>query len=63
MNIDPIMRLPDVEAATGKKKSAIYKDPTFPQPVKLGPRASGWLTSEVAAWIESRRAERDAIAA
>lgn len=29
-------------------------DPSFPKPVRLGPRAVGWLESEVDAWIESR---------
>jgi prophage regulatory protein len=31
----------------------------FPKPVKIG-KSSLWLSDEVAAWIEARRAERDA---
>ena len=26
----------------------------FPKPIKLGPRASGWLKSEINAWIADR---------
>ena len=29
----------------------------FPKPIKLGPRASGWLESEINAWIEERITE------
>jgi len=32
---------------------------TFPQPVKLGPRAIAWLSSEVESWMDERIAERD----
>jgi prophage regulatory protein len=58
-----ILRLPEVEAATGKKRSAIYDgiaDGTFPKPVPLGERAVGWIEDEVAAWQDARIAERDA---
>ena len=53
-----LIKLPEVETLTGKRRSAIYRDPTFPRPVKLGPRASAWVESEVYAWIESRIAQR-----
>jgi len=26
----------------------------FPKPIKLGERGSGWLTSEIDAWLQSR---------
>tara|TARA_R110000803_G_C11706683_1_gene286291 strand:+ start:200 stop:439 length:240 start_codon:yes stop_codon:yes gene_type:complete len=29
----------------------------FPKPIKLGPRASGWLKSEINAWIADRIAQ------
>lgn len=32
-----------------------------PAPIKLGESASGWLLSEVEAWIATRREERDAV--
>jgi len=31
-----------------------------PKPIKLGVRSVGWLVSELEAWVEQRRAERDA---
>jgi prophage regulatory protein len=31
-----------------------------PKPLPLGPRSRGWLISELEAWVEQRRAERDA---
>jgi prophage regulatory protein len=57
-----LLKLPEVENATGKKRSAIYAEiqaRTFPAPVKIGPRASAWVAAEVQAWIDSRIAERD----
>lgn len=61
---ESILRLPEVKARTGLSRSTIYlrvSEGTFPQPVKLGARAVGWLESEVEAWLqncveESRRA-------
>lgn len=58
-----ILRRRDVEAATGLSRSAIYKqilEGTFPKPVPLSPRAVGWASWEVAAWILGRVADRDA---
>ena len=58
-----IGRLPDVMAATGLGSSQIYKlskENRFPKPLKLMGRASGWIMSEVEAWIAERAAERDA---
>ena len=31
----------------------------FPKPIKLGERGSGWLTSEIDAWLQSRVDLRD----
>lgn len=52
-----LLRLPEVEARTGLKKSAIYagmKAGTFPACLKLGARASAWPLSSVEGWIEER---------
>jgi prophage regulatory protein len=54
-----ILRMPAVIEKTGLGKSSIYNDPTFPKPVPLGPRAAGWLESEIDSWIESRIKARD----
>lgn len=53
-----LLKLPEVESITGKGRTSIYRDPTFPKPIKIGPRASAWVESEVIAWIESRIVER-----
>ncbi len=53
-----LLRISEVENITGKKRTSIYSDPTFPRPVKIGLRASAWVESEVIAWIESRIATR-----
>lgn len=56
-----VLRLPQVEAVTALKKTALYdlmKAGEFPRPIPLSNRARGWLADEVAAWIESRRAAR-----
>lgn len=52
-----LLRLPEVEARTGLKKSAIYaamKAGTFPEAIKLGPRAAAWPLSLIEAWIAER---------
>jgi len=57
---DKILRLPQVMARVGLKKSAIYKmiaAGTFPKQIKLG-AASGWLESDIQKWI-LERAGRD----
>ncbi len=58
-----ILRRPAVEATTGLSRSTIYQHMQagiFPKPIRLGPKAVGWLESEVLAWIEARTAERNA---
>lgn len=56
-----ILRLPSVKERSGLSRSTIY-DPhsNFPKPVKLGPRAVGWIEAEVDEWIQSRIAAREA---
>jgi prophage regulatory protein len=52
-----ILRLPTVKIRTGLSRSSIYlyiKAGIFPQPVSLGPRAVGWVDSEIDAWIDDR---------
>ena len=52
-----LLRLPQVEARTGYKRSSIYRlvaAGEFPAPVKLGERASAWLESEISSWIAER---------
>lgn len=52
-----ILRLPAVKARTGLSRSTIYQrigEGQFPRPVKLGPRAVGWLETDVDAWLDAR---------
>jgi len=57
-----ILRLPQVKSKTGLGRSTIYNliaEGNFPKQIKLTPRSSGWLESEVQEWINSRVAERN----
>lgn len=54
---DRLIRLPDVEAATGCKKSTIYlllKQGQFPKPVRLSARMVAWPESAVLQWVQDR---------
>ena len=49
-----ILRLPVVLDRTGLSRSTVYQRVTegrFPRPVSLGPRAVGWIETEVEEWI------------
>jgi prophage regulatory protein len=52
-----ILRLPAVKARTGLSRSTIYlrvSEDRFPKPVSLGPRAVGWVESDIEDWIKDR---------
>ena len=52
-----LLRLKAVMACTGLSRSSIYasiQQRTFPRPVKIGPRAVGWVDSEIHEWIGKR---------
>ena len=52
-----ILSLPQVCEVTGLCRSMIYQleaDLRFPQRVKIGVRAVGWLDKEVNAWLDRR---------
>ena len=52
-----LIRLPEVRARTGLGKSTIYAliaTGNFPAPRQIGPRAVGWLASEVDDWVRAR---------
>lgn len=53
-----ILRLKDLQRRIPLSRSAIYGKISageFPAPIALGPRAVGWLASDVENWIQSRR--------
>ncbi|MGL1834417.1 helix-turn-helix transcriptional regulator [Rhodocyclaceae bacterium SMB388] len=52
-----IIRRHEVESRTGIARSTIYervKQGTFPAPIQLGPRAVGWISADIDAWIAGR---------
>lgn len=55
--MESLLRLPEVEKATGLKRSAIYADiqrGTFPAPIRLTKRAVAWPASEIAEWVNTK---------
>lgn len=55
-----LLRLPQVEALTGFKRSQLYRLQAagkFPRRVKISCRSSAWVASEVEAWIRARIVE------
>lgn len=62
--VTKLLRIADVEAASGLDRSSIYRlmkdeKSAFPEPIQLTPggRAVAWNSAEVAAWIERRTTE------
>jgi prophage regulatory protein len=59
--IDRLMRLAEVQAATGLGRSMIYKlisEGSFPGSIKLTSRAVAWREAAIRAWIENRKDNR-----
>jgi prophage regulatory protein len=62
--LDDIIRKKDLPRHVGLRSTAIdaaIERGDFPPPIPLGPRAVGWLGSELAAWQQARVAKRDAL--
>jgi len=52
-----ILRRPVIEEITGLARSTIYAAiaaGTFPRPIHLGPRAVGWLETDIDQWLAAR---------
>ena len=52
-----ILKLIEIKKYTSLSGSSIYrmaKAGTFPKPIKLGERSSGWIASEVDQWVDDR---------
>jgi len=52
-----ILKLPEVINTTKQSSSSIYRgaaNGTFPKPIKLSERSSGWIASEVEQWLDDR---------
>jgi prophage regulatory protein len=55
--MDRFLRLPDVRRVTGLSRATICRKiaaSQFPRQWALSDRASGWLQSEVQAWVANR---------
>lgn len=49
------LRLPDVINKVGLSRSTLYamiKNGDFPDKIKIGPMAAGWLESDIDKWIQ-----------
>lgn len=56
-----VLRLRDVCAMTGLCRSSVYEmeaDGRFPARINIGPRAVGWVKSDVQGWLRARIAAR-----
>jgi len=54
---EKILKISDVIEITKVSRSAIYRgaaEGTFPKPIRLGKRSSGWLMSEIKSWLANR---------
>lgn len=49
-----LLKLPEVLKRTRRGRTAIYTDPTFPKPIKVGTRSVAWIEREVDEWISQR---------
>lgn len=57
------LRMPQVEAITGRKKPTIYADIAagkFPRPIKIGARAVAWISTDIEKWLDERIAAKTA---
>ena len=58
--LDNILRWPELAKRVPISRShahALAAQGKFPKPIKLGPRASGWLESEINSWLLERIAD------
>ncbi|ECC6921878.1 AlpA family transcriptional regulator [Salmonella enterica] len=61
MTSHQLLRLKQVEAKTGIKRSQIYmymKSGNFPPSIKIGPASVAWLESEIDEWIDQKLERR-----
>ena len=62
MNTYRLLRLPEVMAKTGLKRSQVYremKSGKFPKSCKIGPASTAWLESEIDDWIVAKLSTRE----
>ena len=62
MSNSKVLKVKDVASEISISVPQVYKLVSlgrFPKPIKLGERGSGWLTTEIDAWLQSRVDARD----
>ena len=62
MSNSKVLKVKEVASEISVSVPQVYKLVSlgrFPKPIKLGERGSGWLTSEIDAWLQSRVDARD----
>lgn len=55
MNVDRIIRRPELLRVTGLSSATLYRlmaEDRFPRPVQLSKNAVGWRASSVLSWLE-----------
>ncbi|WP_454888677.1 helix-turn-helix transcriptional regulator [Sphingobium indicum] len=60
-NVIKVLRMPEVLDRAGLSRPTLYRMISagkFPQPIKIGERATGWIDREVDAWVQDRIAAR-----
>jgi prophage regulatory protein len=60
MSVDQILRWPQVHERTGLSRTTVWRlvrAKRFPKPINPTPATTGWLASDIAKWIEERRAD------
>jgi prophage regulatory protein len=70
MQLTKVIRLREVTQKVGLGRSSVYAklrpnvhrphdyDPSFPQPIRIGPRAVGWAECEIDEWLQAQAAKR-----
>jgi prophage regulatory protein len=59
---ETVIKISTVSILTALSVPSIYRKISmgeFPRPIKMGDHASAWPLSEILAWIEERKKERD----
>ena len=60
--VDEVIREADLrkhDSLGRTRRWQLIKEGRYPAPIKIGPRRKVWLASEVDAWLEAKKAERD----
>ena len=62
MSNSKVLKVKEVASEINVSVPQVYKLVSigrFPKPIKLGERGSGWLTTEIDTWLQSRVDARD----